>query len=277
MGSADLYIDEVHDKRRKRRIYYFSIAGFLALDLLLAGTAWIFTRTSLFRAQDVSVSGNSAVSAADILDLVHANVPGRGWMNNFLGFNNLLVWPKSIATSNLALLPAIETIGITKDYNSKKVDVVVTEREPYATWCRMELSDASDTSAAADCFWFDTSGVIFKRALASEGSLILAVRDYSGEKVLGLGLKVLLDEQIPNLISVLNVIKKSGVNIEEIRLNDAVLGELEVDTFNGPKLYFSLRFKADDTLPVMQDFISKAGFKNLEYVDFRVEKRVYYK
>src|SRR5258708_5098708 len=232
MGSADLYIDEVHDKRRKRRIYYFSIAGFLALDLLLAGTAWIFTRTSLFRAQDVSVSGNSAVSAADILDLVHANVPGRGWMNNFLGFNNLLVWPKSIATSNLALLPAIETIGITKDYNSKKVDVVVTEREPYATWCRMELSDASDTSAAADCFWFDTSGVIFKRALSSEGSLILAVRDYSGEKVLGLGLKVLPDEQIPNLISVLNVIKKSGVNIEEIRLNDAVLGELEVDTFN---------------------------------------------
>ena len=39
----------------------------------------------------------------------------------------------------------------------------------------------------------------------------------------------------------------------------------------------SLRFPADDDLAVLQSLMSKPSFNNLQYVDFRVENRAFYK
>jgi len=89
------------------------------------------------------------------------------------------------------------------------------------------------------------------------------------------------------MFSVFDVLKASGIAPKEIRLNDLTLQEIEVDTYaglpteasakTGPKLYFSLRFPSSNYLPVIQKFLSKPDFGKLQYLDFRVENRAYYK
>ena len=129
------------------------------------------------------------------------------------------------------------------------------------------------------CFWFDASGTIFAKAYDTEGSALFAVHDYS-QTGLGLAQSILPSSPaafVANFISILNVVKQSGLTVKEIALRDVSLQEIDVSTYNGPDVYFSLRFDASDDLQVLQSLMAKPGFTKLQYVDFRVENRAYYK
>lgn len=150
--------------------------------------------------------------------------------------------------------------------------------------------------SASDCFWFDSNGVIFKKSIETEGNLIVAVNDYS-QKNIGIGSKILPDEFVFNILSVFRAISASGLSVREIRLNDLNLQEVEVDTYDdlsaesflsaaalatagakaGPKIYFSLRFPVDNAADIIKSLKEKSLFGGLQYVDFRVGNRVYYK
>src|SRR6266404_2890852 len=114
MSGPNPYLGEVHDKRQKKRIYFFSMGGFLALDLLLFVSIWFFINSPFFHVQSIVVHGTEAVPEGDVLDLLRAKVLGKNLTNNLLGFNNLLIWPKELATADLALLPTVEKIDIAK-------------------------------------------------------------------------------------------------------------------------------------------------------------------
>jgi len=142
---------------------------------------------------------------------------------------------------------------------------------------------------SARCFWFDEDGVIFERAPDAEGSVIRIVHDYSQEH-LGPGSTILPARFVPNLFSIFRVLAASGVGVAEVRLDDLDLEEIRVATYDGlpagqvgPTLYFSLRFPADNALAVMRSLTGgssssiAAGLHKLEYIDFRVENRAYYK
>jgi len=105
---------------------------------------------------------------------------------------------------------------------------------------------------------------------------MVAIHDYS-QSGLGLGKKVLPDPFMENLVSIVRAVVGSGVGVKEIALNDLALQEIVVTTYDGPALYFSLRFPADNDVPVLQGLMAKPGFGKLQYVDFRVENRAYYK
>ena len=75
----------------------------------------------------------------------------------------------------------------------------------------------------------------------------------------------------------MGAIKASGLTVEEIALHDIGLEEVDVSTYNGPVIYFSLRFNAMEDLPVLQQLLAKPNFNSLQYIDFRTENRAYYK
>ncbi len=173
------------------------------------------------------------------------------------------------------------------------MDVTVTERQPFAIWCEMPHYAArvdaagvgNATSTAGDlgnpitneeCFWFDASGTLFEKAYDTEGSALFAVHDYS-QAGLGLTQQILPNIFITNFMSILDVVKQSGLTVKEIALKDLNLQEIDVATYEGPDVYFSLRFSAANDLPVLTNLMAKPGFAKLQYVDFRVENRAYYK
>lgn len=308
MAGAEINISELRDKKRRQRVYIFAGAIALLFYLAALGAAWLLLRSPVFRAREIDISGNRDVASGAIMDLLYSRVIGGKFSRALLGFNNMLIWPQELSGKDLAFLPELKSLSIKKNFGDRKIYVAVTERRPYGIWCLMARNNVEQTQNGADftqantdtprgsasvygsaavmgdCWWFDESGIIFKRAVPARGSLIISVDDYS-QKDLGLGSLVLPEKFIGNLMSVFNVLGASSVSIKEIRLNDLSLEELEVNTnpsasfgtSNGPTLYFSLRFSAANDLAVLQSFMAKPDFGKWQYFDFRVENRAYYK
>jgi hypothetical protein len=117
---------------------------------------------------------------------------------------------------------------------------------------------------------------MFESALDTQGGVTTVIHDYSGNKAT-IGGMVLPEEFTPRLISIITTLKQSGISVANIALRDLSLEEVDVTTMNGPSIYFSLRFSASKDLPVLQSLMAKPGFNKLQYIDFRVENRAYYK
>jgi hypothetical protein len=287
------YISEHRKRRKKVRRYIFSTLAVFALYFLFLGGAWLIARSPLFQLQHITVEGNNVIASQDIITLLQADPSGRhNFFGNVLGWNNMLVWPGGLSSSQLGLIPQLAGVTIDKDYFSRTITVNVVERNPFGVWCFLpkgesvvlasstsagvEASSSVDSADSGSCYWFDNAGVLFEKATNTEGNLIVVVRDYS-QSSRGLGQKVLPDAFAANFISVVNVLHSSNINIQELDLNDLSLEEVDAITSDGPEIYFSLRFPANDYLGVLQSLVSQGGFSKLQYVDCRTEDRVYYK
>ncbi|MBI4086181.1 MAG: hypothetical protein HY433_03010 [Candidatus Liptonbacteria bacterium] len=299
---SDVYKKE---NRRRRRVI-LGVIVFLIYGVFLGG-AWLVVRSPLFRIQKIEVGGNQMVSGGDILALVNRRMSDGSFLKRLLGAKNILAWPETLSLDDLKFNPELKGLSIKKDYKKRSVVVTVEERRPFGAWCLMKPqinadetlinADASNGNisenlrsnlreSASSCWWFDDSGTLFAKAMHVEGNLIAVVDDYS-QKNLGSGSNILPGEFIPNIFSIFKVISGGELSVKEIRLNDINLQEIEVDTYaglpagalakEGLKLYFSLRFPADNTLAVIQSLKNQSGFDKFQYLDFRVENRAYYK
>ena len=239
------------------------------------------------------MEGNNVIASQDIITLLQADPSGhRSFLDNVLGWNNMLVWPGNLSPGQMGLIPQLAGVTVDKDYFSRTITVNVMERSPFGIWCflpkgeSIALASSTDAGTVAtssidsmdggSCYWFDDAGVLFEKATNTEGNLIVIVHDHS-QNSRGLGQKVLPDAFAENFISVVDVLHASNISIQEIDLNDLSLEEVDAITSNGPEIYFSLRFPANDYLGVLQSLVSQSGFSKLQYVDCRTEDRVYYK
>ena len=97
---------------------------------------------------------------------------------------------------------------------------------------------ATSTLSGEQCFWFDNQGIAFSNTLDTEGGAITVIHDYSQDNVALDGRPILPAEFVPNLISIVNAIKTSGLDVRQIALNDLSLEQINVTTANGPAIYF---------------------------------------
>ena len=290
------YVSEQKKKKKRRQKYFLIAAGVVILYGVCTAVWWFIFRSPVFRLDAIVVQGNSQVASSDIITLFQSNMASEhGFLGSFLGQNNILAWPDTISTSEMNLLPQLATASVSKDYFSHTLTINVTERNPFGIWCFLNGTDqptsggdASNNSADAtdgsstvqspdgDCYWFDNTGVLFEKAANTQGNLIFVVDDYS-QSPRGLSQKVLPDEFTGNFISIMNVLHQTNLPVKDIELRDLSLDEVHAVLLNGPTIYFSLRFPANDYLAVIQSIASQPGFANLQYIDCRTEDRVYYK
>ncbi len=272
------YLSEKQKKRKARHRELWWLVAVLAVFGICLFAAWIVTRSPLFRIDHFVVTGNRAVASDDVVTLLWASTARhRTFLAASLGINNMLTWPRALATSDVALVPQLSGVALQKNYTSHTLLAVVTERVPVAIWCLMPKTDENGNPIGDEfCYWFDDTGTLFQKAFDTEGSALFAVHDYA-QSGLEIGEKILPDLFVPNMLSILGAIKASGLTVKEIALNDIGLEEIDVSTYNGPDIYFSLRFSADEDLPVLQELVQKPTFPSLQYVDFRTENRAYYK
>ena len=286
------YISDRKRKRKRRRAYLFTALGLIALYGIFFAVQWLVLRSPVFRVDHVVVQGNSAVSSTDVIALAEVSaLSGRDVFRAALTFDNMLLWPANIPPSELQLVPQLATANISKDFFSHTITITVTERAPFGIWCFSASPGgaiaptgmASSSSAAAfitdantRCYWFDNTGTIFEKAGETQGDLVFTVYD-KAQIPHGLNQKVLPGEFLPNFISIINVLRASRLSVQNIELNDLSLEEVDVQTANGPTIYFSLQFPADEYLPVIQKLMLQPNFGRLQYVDCRTENRLFYK
>lgn len=272
------YLSEKQRKKKERRRRLWWLVAVVLVFGAGLFAAWIVGRSPIFHIDRFVVTGNQAVAQGDVVTLLQASMSRhRTFLVSLLGMGNMLVWPKFLATADVALIPQLADVALVKNYADHTLTAAVTERVPLAIWCEMPPTDANgNPSGDEPCFWFDDTGTLFQKAFDTEGSELFAVHDYA-QTGLGIGGKILPDLFVPNLISILDTMSASGLTIKEIALNNLALQEIDVSTYNGPALYFSLRFSAAEDVPVLAELIQKPNFNSLQYVDFRTENRAYYK
>ena len=268
--EIDDYLSGRQKSRQRRKKYFFLGAALVILYILLFSASWVVLRSPVFRVQNVVIRGNDTVPSGDIMALLQSSaLRDHDFWKALLGFRNMLIWPYSVAPDDLRMIPQLAALTLSKDYFSHTITATATERKPFGIWCLRP-------EAEEQCYWFDNEGTAFEKTFDTQGSLMFAVHDYSQGKV-GLNGKVLPAPFVDNFISILTVIRESGIDTKEIALKNIDLQEMDITTYNGPALYFSLRFPSDNDLPVLQSLMAKPSFGKLQYVDFRVENRAYYK
>lgn len=279
--QVDRYVAERRRKQKTRRKYFWGVAGFLVLYFVVLGIFFFIVRSPAFQVEKINIEGTSEVSTSTVMSLLQASIinkgfglaaPHDGW-NAMLGFGNMLIWPDALPTSTIAVVPRLAGVTISKNYFLHTINVTATERTPFAVWCVMP-----NTASASDerCFWFDSQGIAFANTLDTEGGAILVIHDYAQDQI-ALNGPVLSSEFLSNLISIVNVVKASGLDVQEIALHDISLQQIDVTTVGGPVIYFSLRFSPNPDLAVLRSVMVKPGFNKLQYIDFTVQGRAYYK
>ena len=286
--ELDSYLSEKQKKKKRHRRYFFGIVAALGFVLLFAGLVWLFIYSPVFRVEHIVVTGNTAVTSSSVVALLQSNVNGTHtalrWL---LGANNMLVWPSVLTAEELKPIPQLAAVTIGKEYFLRTITATVVERAPFGIWCfvsggasaerdSVATAAAPQIDAGETCYSFDNRGVLFGKTYDTQGSSFFAIHDYS-QTGLGLGDVVVPVEFASNLISIVEVLRSSGISVNEVILKDIGLEEINVTTYNGPTLYFSLRFLANNDLSVLQSLMAQPNFSKLQYVDFRVENRAYYK
>ncbi len=271
------------------RRWVFSALAVFVLYFIFFGVAWFMMRAPFFSVARVAVTGAPDMAAADVIAIVQADPSGTmttGWLGAMLGWKNMFAWPDRVPSSTLALAPELSGLTVSKDYFSHTVTIAATERQSFGIWCFLpkgaaQVSFSSSSSVpevggSGQCYWFDGDGVLFQKSLSTQGNLIFVVNDYS-QADRGLGNTVLPEEFNANFISVMDVLRATGIGVREIDLRDLSLEEVDAQTVAGPVIEFSLRFPANDYLPVLEQLAGQAGFDKLQYVDCRTQDRVFYK
>jgi hypothetical protein len=126
------------------------------------------------------------------------------------------------------------------------------------------------------CFWLSRDGLLLDEAPETEGSLVKTARvsSSSGSKT---GDRAFEADEAGNLYRIAELLEQFGFNFSEINLGDLSLKEATVEISSGAKFYFSLKNPPDFAKPVIESLMSSANINNLQYIDFRMENRAYYK
>lgn len=270
MKGKESSLFEIQEKQKRKRFYITLTLSGLVLFLIFGGGAWLIFRSSLFQVHGIEISGAKRISEEEIKRVVEKRVLGDSAVKKFFGVSHLMVWPDQMQGEGGEELPGLESFTIEKRSRDRVIFITVKERDPFGIWC-LTLHDPPR------CFWFDEQGILYEPAPLGEGNLLLAVSD-SAQKDPGLSSRILPQEFLSNALSIFRVLQAFDFPIQTIRLEDLALQEMKVVTYGGPALYFSLRFPSDVTRSVIQTLrAGEAAWEKLEYIDFRVENRAYYK
>jgi hypothetical protein len=126
------------------------------------------------------------------------------------------------------------------------------------------------------CFWLGRDGMIFSEAPKTEGSLVKTAKTSLGVER-KIGDQALSPAEAENLYAIASVMKKFDFNFSSMDLGDLSLKEAIITIASGTKFYFSLKFPPEFTVPVIESLIKSGEINNLQYIDFRMENRAYYK
>ncbi len=255
------FVDQ--ESRRRKRSFSRGVFLMAALCLLLltGGVVYLIGFSSFSRITEIQVVGTDQISKDAVLETIRGAVAKNG-LSRWMGINNFFLWPWGNITINYL---AAETVMVQKNIFTRSIVITVQEREYFGVWCGEE----------GGCFWFDSLGVLFDEAPVIEGRFIVRVVDRE-RTTLSLGKHTIAQPLFGNFKQIVDRMKAADLPAQEIIFQEK-LQEVHWKTFDGALVLFSLRFDPTINISALETFIQKLPLQDLDYVDLRVDGRLYYK
>ena len=184
--------------------------------------------------------------------------------------NILLFSSQTIRPELLDAFPRIDTIKIRRT-SLHTLEIAIRERIPVGLWC---------LPARQTCFYYDANGIAFSQILPSSGFLYVPVNDFR-DRPISLGAPVAPDSLRNDIFDAKKILQFGDLNISEIDIPADAYNEYHAVMREGWKILYSTdtdnRKQTNNLLVFLKEKLSKATRANLEYVDLRIEDRIYYK
>lgn len=245
--------------------------GSAAILLFLAGGAIAVVRAPFFRVGEVRIFGAHSVSASAIEAVVREDLSGNRWL--LVPRDNLLFVSAKHVEERLAHeFGSITNIRVDREF-PKRLGVNVSERDLWGIACDHEPKP----DAPSRCFYLDRNGTAYEEVSGVSGWL-LPVIYMNGSVAEG------ADAVPPELMTLFDGSQTSLVRIPERLLSltvaTATPGDVRLRVAEGWEIWASLGDAPEDwgkTLATLLQQEIGDRKKNLNYVDLRFGRKVFYK
>ena len=250
-----------------RAVYYFLLAAFAGV------TAYIFIFSPFIQINYLRLEGTEELGYEKVLEELKISLSGKYF--GFIPKNNfVLISKKKIRNRLMEKFKKVSNVEVKKVFPDT-VNVKITERKALLLWC-----------SGGPCYIIDEKGraydgADFESPEIKENNLI-RLADTSAKPV-NLGEKVLGEDYINFILELTEEIKKEAlVDIsDEYQTACRAAEDVRIKTTAGWDIYFSGKIPAKQSIRTLKTFLKKEmdeeKRKNLEYIDLRVENKVYYK
>ena len=145
--------------------------------------------------------------------------------------------------------------------------LAVVRRMPLGIYC-----------SGDECYVFDADGILFDRARTVVGDVIVKIADVSEAHYLPkVGAAFLEPYQWENLKLIVMFMNQGGLPAQRVVL-DRAAEELTVYAApRGTPVYFTLEFSPAEHLRALKEFQKVMPLERAQYVDMRVEHKIFYK
>jgi hypothetical protein len=146
----------------------------------------------------------------------------------------------------------------------------VEKHEQVGIFCKQDTTD---------CFYIDKQGIIFETAPKTSGGLVVLIQDYSNREV-KLYDKILEPEFIDTILEIKNYLSTEiGLNTVSFDIDSYPISKLRVVTNESWYILFSLKQEIKKQLLSLKVVLDEKieDRMSLQYVDLRIENRIYYK
>lgn len=255
-------------RRQSKNRFFWWAGGFLIAGGLLIGGLYLIFYSPFFKVKNIEVPDLQLLTRDSLLSSFSAQMVGQNRFLSILGPDNILFWFFGKRPENIPALPALAALSVQVNLFKQQVVLTPQERTLAGILC------SSDGSA---CYGFDNEGVVFVRAPQSQGSLILRIND-ENQRALNLGDKILPDDGwIKNIFDTIEILTANGLHISSVTLGSFDLEEWRANLSAGPVFYFGLNFTIQNFDGILKNLLKRLDLSKLQYLDFRVQNRIYYK
>ena len=242
--------------------------------MIIIGLGYSILYSGWTEITEISISGLKTLNADQIYPFIYSGMDERNLPILKIKYlkNNLFFDSEYIKTNILANFPIIKSIEIKKEY-PHKINVEIMERTVIGTWCYE--NDDDSTSLTTSCQYFDRDGVLWGKALRSSGSLFLMVQDDRKPPENRKNIDLDFWQKIEPLIDGLN---KLDINTTKTIIPSDSISDFQVQTGKGYYIIFSKDTDVSAQIEVLRIFLDNKGEDfTANYIDLRIEGRVYYK
>ena len=130
------------------------------------------------------------------------------------------------------------------------------------------------------CYYFDKNGVAYAETGSSEGFILISVKD-NRERQIRLGESVAPLDWISNIDTARELLKEGGLDISGFVIPADGFDEFDAKTSFGWPILFSHSTDVGKQISVLfnvlKNKITSSQRVSLEYIDLRIQDRIYYK
>lgn len=258
------YKDNLALKRRRRFIFKMFILAILLLATVAAAVYFLFFSGYLL-ISNLSVRGLNEPNS----NLVESKVKSIMLEKKFylpLSRNILFFNPDKYLAILSSEFPFLILESVEKKL-PRSITINAKEREPIGIWC-FNISDK--------CLYFDSNNATWEASIKSSGFLIVLIddmRDNPPEEIIE-------DIYFDPVNKISNSLKEIKIAVKKIIIPQNSFNEFWAETERGYKIMFNIGTNLDNQVQALNLFLEEKKDDpefNPEYIDLRIEGRIYTK